>query len=146
MTRVEKRRLAAALKLSSEVAFRAAVEAMLTGPVYAKHKPHPRKAEKRLTRKEMVAKVRPLVEARAAGSCECGCGTRFGAFGDTAEWDEFHGRRHISVEETWFLARRCHQAKTANFPSRRYWDNIFASHCRRMGYPPPRPRLTKEIR
>jgi len=104
-----------------------------------------RREEKRLTRKGRVALVRPQVEARAAGACECGCGWPVGRGFFPPEWDEFYGRQHISVEETWFLSRACHRAKTENEPSREEWDRRFAAHCARQGYT-FRPRLTKDIR
>lgn len=101
--------------------------------------PFPTRAEKqdqkRLTRRELVDLVRPQVEARADGICECGCGLPFEkTVPGRATWDEFHGRKHVTVEETWMIRADCHQRKTENDPSREHWDLRFAAHCRRHGY------------
>jgi len=103
-----------------------------------------KKKQKRLSRKGAVAAVRPLVVDRANGHCECGCGVPFGV-GNTdysADWDEFYGRKRVSVQETWMLSRRHHLLKTQNWPYRAYWDEKFKAHCAKYGYP-FRPRLVK---
>lgn len=107
------------------------------------------KKQERLIRKGERASVRAAVVLRANGRCECGCNCAIPFVGHSAftpELDHFFGRAHAeSVETCWLLARIHHQSKTENYPTREYWDALFADHCKRHGYPPPRKRLTKDI-
>lgn len=101
------------------------------------------KPKKRLITKAARADVRAQVAARAGGKCECGCGLAFTSL-NPAEWDEFYGRRHVTVEETWMLRRSCHHDKSENRPDRETWDRLFMRHCATHGYR-FRARLTKTI-
>jgi hypothetical protein len=76
---------------------------------------HPRPGK--LTRKQLVDAVRPVVEARAKGCSEYS-GEPFGILEQTAEWDEFYGRRpvNVTVEKTWMLTRAEHRDKGHNRP------------------------------
>lgn len=98
----------------------------------------------RLSKKDRRADVRAECVKRADGVCECGCGCLLGIGEWTAEWDEFYGRQHVTVEETWILARCHHRLKTENSPDRQAWDARFKAHCKRHRYG-FRPRLTKEL-
>jgi len=105
---------------------------------------------KKTDRRTGVQTIRPRVEARAAGACECGCGGPLdtGYWANKAEWDEFWGRGRIddpkglakpervppTFENTWMLRRECHDAKTNERPSRRAWLERFRGHCIRHGY------------
>lgn len=128
------------------------VQAALIGFLKS-HSPSPsahaasRKRKKRASRKELVAAVRPVVEARANGYCECGCALRFE---DTPQgrptWDEFYGRdpENITPEKTWLLRWDHHVCKTENWPTRESWDLWFKKHCARYGYEFT-PRLVKAL-
>lgn len=106
-----------------------------------------KKLSKREARAALVEKVRAACVKRAAGRCECGCGLLMleGGAVYPPEWDEFYGRRNVSVETTWMLTRYCHMHKTSNHPTRAAWDEKFKAHCEKYGYP-FKARPTKEIR
>lgn len=96
------------------------------------------RAKKKAARKDVVSDVRPQVEARANGICECGCGLPMHAekFLAVPEWDEFWGRANArpTVENTWMLRRDHHDAKGNERPSRRAWLELFRAHCIRHEY------------
>ena len=113
-------------------------------------KPSAYRKEKKLSKKEAraarVVEVRAACVKRANGACEC-CGWQTDLPGypeSTSEWDEFYGRRNVSVKTTWMLRRDCHREKTHNHPSRAVWDAKFKAHCEKYGYP-FKPRLTKSL-
>jgi hypothetical protein len=91
------------------------------------------KKAKRSRRREAVSEIRSLVIARAKGKCEA-CG---GAGVALDHWLGGNGRRRVaeSVETCWLLCRRCDEPRTANKPSAGYWNDMFAIHCARHGYP-----------
>lgn len=96
------------------------------------------RAEKLRLRRELVRDVRPRVQLRAAGICECGCGHALleDSLLFEPHWDEVWGRgkKKSTVENTWLITARCHGEKTLNFPSRVFWLVRFEIHCMKRGY------------
>lgn len=86
-----------------------------------------KKKEKRLGRREAMAKLRFQIVLRASGNCEVvGCG----AVG--TDLDHFRGgsarRWSNKPDGVWLLCRAHHRLKTDNDPSANYWRVEFQKH------------------
>jgi 5-methylcytosine-specific restriction endonuclease McrA len=79
--------------------------------------------EKRTTRRDVDAMVRERVFRRDWHQC-CNCGTLDGLTLDHA----FGRARDRSAAGCWTLCAACHQQKTNNIPSRRWWLERFRAH------------------
>jgi hypothetical protein len=79
-------------------------------------------------------KLRALVFARAADSCECGCRRYIG--NDQGRLDHFFGRAKVAqaLSNCWALSIDCDIRKTLNEPSGAYWLERFIVHAERHGY------------
>lgn len=91
-----------------------------------------------------MKKLRAAVFARAAGACECGCGT---PLGDSGHLDHYFGRKHVAeaVENCWALALKCDDAKTNSRPSKAVWCRRFIAHAMRHGYAKEAERARMQI-
>lgn len=110
---------------------------------FAFPKPVKRATEKRHkagAHRAATAELRREVMARAKGCCEaCGRRTLHLAL------DHFLGgagrrRQKQSIETTWALCAHpvlddCDGARTHNRPSAALWNELFAKHCEKQGYP-----------
>ncbi len=79
--------------------------------------------EKSTARREVDASVRERVFRRDGFKC-CNCGVEEGLPLDHA----FGRARDRSAAGCWTLCAYCHQQKTINSPSRRWWLERFRSH------------------
>lgn len=118
---------------------------------FLKARPQSRRIQidpRKLARKEAHAldtqTIRAVVAARADGHCEA-CLVYDPIFSlasalNPLELDHWLGgsgrkRQAQAVENTWALHRSCHRARQANDPSAAVWNERFAAHCGRHGYP-----------
>jgi hypothetical protein len=94
-------------------------------------------------RRADAAALRQAVSQRADGRCEGArltllgwrrCG---GAPDELDHWLGGSGRRKQkqSLESAWMLCRLCHRRRTENIPDAQSWNEVFALHCERYGYP-----------
>ena len=103
-------------------------------------KPKARKQELRERRaKENLdtSELRAAAVRRARSRCEC-CGRAVPPLHIVMDhWLGGSGRRHEqqALENVWMLCPPCHAARTTNRPDAKFWNNVFARHCRNWGYP-----------
>lgn len=113
---------------------RAAVKQTRTTKIRSSTPTSKKAAQKTRARFETSA-IYGMVMARAAGICECGCGT-MATHLMPLEMDHFWGRgkRPQSVENCWALIRQHHRQKTDNKPTAKEWTEKFRSHALKRGY------------
>lgn len=95
---------------------------------------------------ELLARgqLRHEVLERAKFRCES-CGADLRKAGCVFDhWLGGSGRRREqeSLETTWALCLGCNDRRTINVPSAAHWNDTFAKHCRKHGYPFV-PHITK---
>lgn len=104
-----------------------------------------RKAAKKSAAREEMATLRAEVVARAGGRCEVWAGEeRCHERGtDLDHWLSGSGlrRQNQSKRTCWLLCRWDHQARTDNYPTAARWNQLFAAHCIRHGYPAPKMHI-----
>ena len=97
------------------------------------------KKVKRQSRSEFVSELRDRAIARSLGRCEAPDCRRAGVALSMDHWLGGMGRRRVreSIETVWMLCSDCDFQRTRNMPNAKRWNDLFAMHCERHGYPPP---------
>jgi hypothetical protein len=98
-----------------------------------------RKLQGAAARQTATAALRAAVMFRADGRCELEAANQRCVNNATEldHWLSGTGRRQQkqSVETTWALCRAHHVRRTRNYPNAAFWNELFADHCARYGYP-----------
>lgn len=97
------------------------------------------KSEKRRVKAQKTASVRAAIMERANGVCEA-CLQPEQPW-NPLEYDHFFGRTKKGAREVdagWGIHAGCHREKTRNFPTRKFWLEMFRAHLKRNQLPIPR--------